>query len=334
MTEAALLQAAATGDETSFGALVAPHRRALQAHCYRMLASVHDAEDAVQDTLLGAWRGVGRFERRSSVRSWLYAIATNVCLRRLQERTRRALPVDLTDAAGPDATLAPPLSESSWIEPYPDAWLDDSPGGPESRYEQREAIELAFIAALQLLPARQRAVLILRDVLGFSGAEVAEMLETTAASAYSLLQRAHATIDGRLPERSQQATLRLLGDRQLAALVDRYTTAWADGDVDAIAAMLTDGAALAMPPTPTWFRGRETVAAFLQAHPFDGPPKWRLLPTAANGQPAMGVYRRGSTGLFIPYGLTVLTLEHDRIDEITTFRNPSAPETFGLPAGM
>jgi RNA polymerase sigma-70 factor (ECF subfamily) len=334
MTETALLRAAAAGDERAFAELVEPHRRPLQAHSYRMLGSVQDAEDAVQETLTNAWRGLKRFEGRSSLRSWLYSIATNVCLRMIERRPSRVLPIDYGPAADLEAGQGPPLVESTWIEPYPDGELGAEEGlaGPEARYEQREAVELAFIAALQLLPARQRAVLILRDVLGFSGAEVAGALETSPASVYSLLQRAHATVDERLPDRSQQSTLRLLGDEQLSDIVNRYVDAWAQGDVDAIAEMLTETAALAMPPTATWFRGRDIIATFLRANPLDGTRSWRLLPTSANGQLAMGAYVLDRSGVYVPYGLTVLSLSADKIEEIEIFRDPSAPARFGLPA--
>jgi RNA polymerase sigma-70 factor (ECF subfamily) len=333
MTESLLLRAAVGGDEGAYAELVEPHRRPLHAHCYRMLGSVHDAEDAVQETLIKAWRGLAQFEGRSSLRSWLYSIATNVCLRMIERRPVRVLPIDYGPPADPHTGLGPPLVESTWIEPYPDSEIGVAEGlaGPEARYEQREAVELAFIAALQHLPARQRAVLILRDVLGFSGAEVAEALGTTPASVYSLLQRAHATIDDRLPDRSQQATLRMLGDEQLSGIVTRYVDAWAQGDVDAIVAMLTDTATLAMPPTASWFRGRDAIAAFLRGVALDGTRSWRLLPTSANGQPALGAYVLDSSGTYVPYGVTVLSLRDDRIDEITTFRDSAAPDRFGLP---
>jgi RNA polymerase sigma-70 factor (ECF subfamily) len=321
-------------DERTFGEQLEPHRRELHAHCYRMLGSVHDAEDAVQETLIRAWRGLDQFEGRSSLRSWLYTIATNVCLRMIERhRVGRVLPIDYGQPSDPHAPLGPPLVESAWIDPYPDAELalTDALAGPEARYEAREAVELAFIAALQHLPARQRAVLILRDVLGFSGAEVAAALDTTAASVYSLLQRAHATLEERLPDRSQQATLRTLGDEQLSAVVNRYVDAWARADVDAIAEMLSETATLAMPPTATWFRGRDTIATFLRRTALDGTRSWRLLPTTANGQPAMVAYLREDSGAYLPYGVTVLTLGADGIAEINTFRDPSAPARFGLP---
>ena len=320
-----------TRDERTFREQLEPHRRELHAHCYRMLGSVQDAEDAVQETLLRAWRGLDQFEGRSSRRSWLYTIATNVCLRVIERRPARVLPIDYGPPSDPHARLGPPLVESTWIDPYPDTHVDDGLAGPAARYEQREAVELAFIAALQHLAPRQRAVLILREVLGFSGAEVAAALQTTPASVYSLLQRAHATLDDRVPARSQQATLNALGDEQLTDIVNRYVDAWVQADVDAIADMLTETAALAMPPTATWFRGRDVIAAFLRATALSGTPSWQLLPTTANGQPAMGAYLRDTSGVYMPYGLTVLTLDEDRIAEIINFRDPLAPERFGLP---
>ena len=211
MNDDQLLEAARAGDEQAFAALVEPHRGALHAHCYRMLGSVVDAEDALQETLLRAWRGLASFEGRSSLRSWLYTVATNACLRAIERRPKRVLPVDYSPAADPHENVGEPLVESVWVEPYPDERLgvEDGLADPEARYEQRESVELAFVAALQHLPASQRAVLILRDVLGFSAREVAETLETTPTGVDSALQRAHKAVDDRLPERSQQEHARL-----------------------------------------------------------------------------------------------------------------------------
>ena len=327
MTEERLLEAAAGGSEPAYRELVEPHRRVLHAHCYRMLGSVQDAEDAVQEALLRAWRKLSSFEGRSSLRSWLYTIATNVCLRVIERRPRRVLPIDYGPAADPHDGFGPPIVESVWIEPYPaDRFqVDEGLAGPEARYEQRESIELAFIAALQHLSARQRAVLILRDVLGFSGAEVAEALETTPASVYSALQRAHDTVDRRLPDVSQQETLRTLGDGRLRELVDRYVHAWESNDIAAITAMLTDRATLAMPPTPTWFRGRDGVAAGLRAGPLNGVLRWRLAPTFANGQPAARAYRWDDDegGWVSEPVLAILTLRGDRIEAIDAFHDPA-----------
>jgi RNA polymerase sigma-70 factor (ECF subfamily) len=335
LTESQLLEAAAAGGAGEAGEagghayaeLVEPHRAALHAHCYRMLGSVHDTEDAVQETLLRAWRSLPSFQGRSSLRSWLYTIATNVCLRAVERRPRRVLPVDYGPPADPRRALGAPLAESTWIEPYPDErlGLDQGPAGPEARYEQRESVELAFIAVLQHLPARQRAVLILRDVLGFSGAEAAAMLRTTPASVYSALQRAHETVEQRLPERSQQTTLRSLGDARMRELVDRYVSAWERHDVAAIAAMLTEDGTIAMPPTATWYRGRASVAEFLAARPLDGSLRWRLTPARAGGQLAAHaeLWDPGAAA-FRPHHTAVLTLHGGLIGGIDTFLEPWA----------
>jgi RNA polymerase sigma-70 factor, ECF subfamily len=333
VTEHELLDAARRGDEAAFGRLVEPHRGALHAHCYRLLGSVHDAEDAMQDALLRAWRGLARFEGRSSLRTWLYTIATNACLKAIERRRRLVLPVDYGPATDPHDDPAEPLVESVWIEPYPDdrLGLADAVAGPEARYEQRESVELAFIAALQHLPARQRAVLILSDVLGFSGAEVADALQTTPASVYSALQRAHKSVDARLPERSQQATLRALGDDALRDIVGAFVTEWERGDVDALAALLAQEATIAMPPMPTWYRGRDVVAGFLRRRPLAPEMRWRVVPTRASGQVAFGFYlwnaeQRG----FLAHSIIVLTLEDSSIADLTAFLTPQAFEHFGL----
>jgi len=333
MTERELLDAARRGDEAAFGRIVEPHRSELHAHCYRMLGSVHDAEDATQDALLRAWRGLARFEGRSSLRTWLYTIATNACLKAIERRPKLVLPIDYGPATDPHDRPAEPLVESVWVEPYPDErlGLGDGLAGPEARYEQRESVELAFIAALQHLPARQRAVLILREVLGFSGQEVAEALETTPASVYSALQRAHKSVAQRLPERSQQATLRALGDDALREIVDGFVAAWERGDVDAIAAMLAEEATIAMPPMPTWYRGRAAVAGFLARFPLAPGRRWRVVPAHASGQLAFGFYRwddaeRG----FLAHSVNVLTLDGAAIADLTAFLTPEIFGRFGL----
>ncbi len=235
-----LLEAARGGDEDAYGRLVGPYRAELEAHCYRMLGSGNDAEDAVQEVLLRAWRALPQFEGRSSLRSWLYRIATNACLRAIERRPKRVLPTDYAPAADPHDGNAEPVTETVWLEPYPDDRfeLTSSLAGPDARYEQREGVELAFIAALQHLAARQRAVLIIRDVLGFSARETAEALQTTSVSVDSALQRAHRTVDERLPRQSQLATLRSLGDAALSQVVERYVAAWERNDVNAVVAML------------------------------------------------------------------------------------------------
>jgi RNA polymerase sigma-70 factor, ECF subfamily len=332
-SERALLEAARRGDEAAFGRLVEPYRRELHAHCYRMLGSVQDAEDALQETLLRAWRGLRGFEGRSSLRSWLYKIATNACLKTIERRPKRVLPIDYAPASDPHDGPAEPVIESVWVEPYPDERLGLDGGllGPDARYEQREAVELAFIAALQHLPARQRAVLILRDVLGYSARETAVALDTTSVSVDSALQRAHKTVNERLPEQSQQATLRAVGDDALSELVERYVDAWERNDVDAVVAMLTDDATMTMPPLPSWYRGREAVAVFLRGVPLGGAKRWRLIPARANGQLAFGKFIWDEERhAFMPHGVNVLTLRGAQIEEITAFLNPGAFRQFGL----
>jgi RNA polymerase sigma-70 factor (ECF subfamily) len=320
-----------TTDRNSFEKLIGPYRSELHAHCYRMLGSTQDAEDALQDALLRAWRGLPQFQGRSSLRSWLYRIATNSCLRLIERRPRRVLPIDYGPPADPHDDLAEPLVESVWIEPYPDAAIADGFAGPEARYEQRESVELAFVAALQHLPPGQRAVLILRDVLGFSGAEVAETLDTTPAAIYSSLQRAHKTVDRQLPERSQQATLRTLGDSRVRALVERYIDAWERGDVEEIVAMLTEDAVLAMPPRPTWYRGIEAARVFLASGPLAPDRRRRSRPAHANGHLAVGSYYVSSAETPPLRVLQLLTLdETGRIEAITAFVGAELVP-FGLP---
>jgi RNA polymerase sigma-70 factor, ECF subfamily len=320
-----LVAAAAGGDEGAYRRLVEPHRGELQAHCYRMLGSVHDAEDALQDALLRAWRGLGRFEGRSSLRSWLYRIATNTCLDVVARRPKRLLAADHLPASDPTRGPGEPMSESVWLEPFPDAAIEDGRAAPDARYEQREGVELAFIAALQHLPAKQRAVLICRDVLGFSAQEVADTLDTTTASVNSALQRARTAADERLPDQSQQATLRALGDKAQRELVQRYADAFEEGDVDAVVALLTDDAALTMPPLASWFAGRDQIATFLRGYPMSGAWRWRHAVAHANGQPGLGCYAwDAEAGAYLPFALEVLTFEGERIKEITAFVNRTA----------
>jgi RNA polymerase sigma-70 factor (ECF subfamily) len=327
--EQELLEAARGGDEDGFARLVEPHRGELHAHCYRMLGSVHDAEDALQDALLRAWRGLTSFEGRSSLRSWLYRIATNTCLDVIARRPKRVLPIDYGPAADPHHGPGEPLVESVWVEPYPDEklGLEDGYAAPEARYEQREAVELAFIVALQHLPATQRAVLILREVLGFSAREVAATLETTTASVNSALQRARAAVDERLPEQSQQATLRSLGDDALRDLVDGYVDAWERNDVDAVVALLAEDATFAMPPLATWFGGLDAIEVFLAGWPLSGDWRWRVVRTRANGQPALAYYSWDEEEqTFRRFALNVLTLRGAQISEVTAFLTRSTED--------
>src|SRR3954447_8329007 len=290
MSEDRLLESARRGDETAFAGLLKPYERELHAHCYRMLGSVYDADDALQDSELRAWKALKRFEGRSSLRSWLYTIATNTCLTQIQRRPKRVLPVDYGAATDPFAGPGQPITETVWIEPYPDTELEDGLLGPDARYEQREAVELAFIAALQHLPASQRAVLILREVLGFSAKEVAESLEMTVAGVNSALQRARASIEERVGDQSQQQTLRTLGDDEIEEIVKTYVDAWERNDIEAVVALLTEDAAISMPPLASWFGPRDQFAAFLREHPMTGQIRWKMRITTANGQPAFGAY--------------------------------------------
>jgi RNA polymerase sigma-70 factor (ECF subfamily) len=332
--ERRLLEAARAGEQEAFTLLVAPYQAQLRAHCYRMLGSTADAEDALQETLLRAWSGLRRFESRSSLRSWLYRIATNASLRMIEKRPKRVLPIDYGPAADPHEAYGEPLTESVWLEPYPDAELGVEAAllGPDARYEQRESIELALAAAFQHLPARQRAVLILRDVLGFSAKETAEALETTSVSVDSALQRAHKAIEERVPAATQQATLRALGDSELREIVKRFADAWERNDVDAVVAMLTDDVRMSMPPWPSWYSGRDAVATFLGGWPLSARKRWQLLPTGANGQPAVAGYLWDEQATaFKPETIIVLTLRTERIEEITAFRSPELFPRFGLP---
>jgi RNA polymerase sigma-70 factor (ECF subfamily) len=286
-----------------------------------MLGSTHDAEDALQETLLRAWRGLPRFEGRSSLRSWLYKIATNTSLNAVEKRPKRVLPIDYGPASDPHGGPGEPLVESVWIEPYPDErmGLEDGLAGPEARYEQREAIELAFIAALQHLPPNQRAVLILREVLGFSAQEAADTLDTTTASVNRALHRARESVDKRLPDRSQQETLRELGDDETKELVGTYVDAWLRDDVDAVVRMLTDDVSFAMPPLGTWFSGAE-VATFLRKYPMSGAWRWKAVVTQANGQPAIAYYTWDEgAGTHLPFALNVLSLRGGQVSDVCAF---------------
>jgi RNA polymerase sigma-70 factor (ECF subfamily) len=321
-TESALLEAARAGDGNAFPRLVEPYRRELHAHCYRMLGSVHDAEDALQDALLRAWRGLPRFEGRSSLRSWLYTIATNTCLNLIARRPKRVLPLDHSPAADPHDGPGVPLAETVWLEPYPDAQigLEDGYAAPDARYEQRESVELAFVAAVQHLPATQRAVLILREVLGFSAREVAAALDTTVAAVNSALQRARKGVEEKVPAQSQQATLRALGDTRVRAVVEGFVDAMQRGDVDRVVSMLAADAAWSMPPLASWFGGEDGIRAFLERGPLSGEWDWRRLATTASGQPAVGAYTRDAEdGGYLAFALDVLTLEGDRIKAVTAF---------------
>ena len=284
----------------------------------------------MQETLLRAWRALGRFEGRSSLRSWLYTIATNTSLNLIARRPKRVLPIDYAPATDPHAGPGEPVVESVWIEPYPDEQLGLADGmvSPEASYELRESVELAFVAALQHLPANQRAVLILREVLGFSAREVADTLGTSTASVNSALQRARKTVDERLPEQTQQATRRELGDARLAELVDAYVDAWQREDVETVVSMLTEDATFAMPPLSSWFGGRKEIAIFLAGWPMSGQWRWKVVRAHANGQPALAFYTfNGDVGFYEPFALNVFTFRGEQISDVTAFVARSIEQT-------
>ncbi len=327
-----LLMRAAQGDEEAFRELVDPHRRELQIHCYRILGSMQDAEDVLQETLLGAWRGLERFEERASLRAWLYRIATNRCLNALRDAGRRPPPALDLPFRTPEPTR---VGEPTWLQPYPDVLLEgiiDASPGPDARYETRETLELAFIAALQDLPPRQRAALVLGDVLGFHAAEVADMLDGSVDSVKSALKRARATLAQRLPhtDRDRAPLSNSPGEREL---IRRFADAVQTDDINGIVALLTEDAWLTMPPTTLEYQGRSVIASFLRENTsWRRGQRYRLVPTRANTQPAFATYRTDAHApIAHATGLVVLTLEGERIAAITQFLDPSILSRFGLP---
>ena len=332
LVAADLISRARAGDGDAFRELTEPYRRELQVHCYRMLGSLQDAEDILQDTLLAAWQGLAGFEGRSSLRTWLYRIATNRCLNARRSASRRpAREWNIPGVEPPEPTR---LSEVVWLEPFPGTLLEGAigmPPGPEARYEQAEAISLAFVTALQVLPPRQLAVLVLRDVLGFHASEVAGMLDSTVESVNGALNRARASMHRRQPA----------GDREPApasgspaedAIVAKFTSAWESADIGALVALLTDDVFVSMPPIPFEYEGRDVAARFC-ASLFGADRRFDLVPTRANGQPAFGAYLRTPAGIRHGTGIYVLTLAGDRICAMTRFENSVLP-WFGLPRSL
>jgi RNA polymerase sigma-70 factor (ECF subfamily) len=320
-----LISRARAGDGDAFRALTAPHRRELEVHCYRMLGSFQDAEDAVQDTLLAAWQGLGGFAERASIRTWLYRIATNRCLNARRAAARRpAKEWNVPDVERPEPTR---LGEVVWLEPFPDSRLEGAlevPLGPEARYEQTESISLAFVTALQALPPRQLAVLILRDVLGFHASEVAEMLDTSLDAVNSALKRARSGLQHRRAEPPSAEVEE--------AIVARFVDAYESADLDTLVAMFTDDVFISMPPMPFEYEGRDVVAGFCALVLGPG-RRFDLVPTRANGQPAFGLYMHGAGGVRHGTGLLVVTLSGERIAAMTRFENGVLP-WFGLPRSL
>jgi len=328
-----MISRARAGDGDAFRELIEPHRRELQVHCYRMLGSFPDAEDALQDTLLSAWQSFGGFEGRASLRTWLYRIATNRCLNLRRSASRR--PAKEWDVPGVEPPEPSRLGEVVWLEPFPDAFLEgaiDAPLGPEACYEQTESISLAFVTALQLLPPRQLAVLILRDVLGFHANEVADMLDTTVESVNSALKRARSSMQRRRPPAADYEPAPAANSPSEDAIVNKFVSAWESADVDSLVALLTDDVFISMPPMPFEYEGRDVVARFC-ASIFGSGRRFELVRTRANGQPAFGAYLRGPGGIRHGIGLYVLTLTGDRICAMTRFDN-SVLRWFGLPRSL
>src|SRR5687767_4476518 len=313
---ARLLTAAQNGDTTAFSELAEPYRRELQVHCYRILGSLHEAEDMVQETLLKAWKRLDSYEGRASFRAWLYKIATNTCLDFLdQRRSRRLLPLDVVPASDPGMSIQPPAAEMTWLEPFPDEWLRDTGAiNPEARYSDLESISLSFMTALQFLPPRQRAVLILRDVLDFSANETAEVLEITVSSANSALHRARVTLSQRYHGQEVESSGSPTHDERTQWLLDHFVQAWESADVEGLVALLKEDAMLAMPPSPSWYQGREAIGVFVAGTVFgenamfagEAPGRWRLIPTRANAAPAFALYQRDDRDGYQAFGLHVL----------------------------
>jgi len=326
-----LISRARAGDDDAFRELTEPHLRELQMHCYRMLGSFQDAEDALQDTLLAAWQGLGGFEGRASLRTWLYRIATNRCLDARRAASRRPVKEwDVPNVEPPEPTR---LGEVVWLQPFPDLLEGaiDVPAGPEARYEQTESISLAFVTALQVLPPRQVAVLILRDVLGFHASEVAGMLDSTVESVNGALKRARASLQRQQPPAAGREPPPAVGSPAEDALVAKFVRAYESADLDAVVALLTDDVFLSMPPMPFEWEGRDAVARFFPS--IFGSGRRELVPTRANGQPAFGAYLRAHSGIRHGTGFFVLTLSGDRICAMTRFDNSVLP-WFGLPRSL
>ena len=326
-----------TGDSSEFSTRIEPYRRELQLHCYRLLGSLEDAEDLVQETMLRAWRHHDTFGGRATLRTWLYTIATNACLDILKTRQPRTLPAAAFPVSGPRTSIAPPPTESIWLEPCPDLWLAEATDYPEAHYSRRESVSLAFLAAIQLLPPRQRAILLLSDVLDWHAREIARLLLTTVSAVNSALHRARVTLETNYHS-EQQARMRLdSADGATSELLRRYVTAWETDDIDGLVALLKEDGTMSMPPSPSWVRGRDAIRAFLSATAFgEMRSHWHLYRTAANGQPAFAVYRTdASQGPRRAFGIQLVAIQgsaaNSLIADVTTFIIPGLFTAFGFP---
>ena len=331
MTAPDALALARTGDELAFAKLIAPFRNELRAHCYRMAGSLQDADDLLQESLVKAWRGLAGFEGRSSLRTWLYRVTTHACLDALDKKSARVLPSELGDPIDPHAGFDPPRDDLPWLEPCPEDLVLATPQTPESRIVARESVAFAFLVALQLLPAKQRAVLILRDVVGWEAAECAALLDLSVAAVNSALQRARATLAARA-ESARAAGPVVVDDRATTELLARYVRAWEGADVGELVALLHAEATLAMPPLAQWLRGAEAIGAAIAAMvlPPDAAGRFRMVPTRANGRPAFAAYQSDDAGTWRPAALHVLELDGDRIAGILAFLDPRSLAAFGL----
>ena len=322
--------------QQDFGTLVESHQRELRAHCYRMLGSVQEADEMVQETFWRAWNRRATYEGRSTIRAWLYRIATNLCIDTLRQRPRRGLPVTRAEAASPESPIPASINEPIWLEPFPFDLPGPEDDNPESKYSAKESVKLAFLASLHLLPPQQRAVLILRDVLDWKGEEVAEALGQTVPSVKSALHRARTTLARHQPALSQNITEQI-NEETVRRQLECYVKAWESADVDALVALLRNDASFSMPPIPSWYTGRENIASLVSKTVFGGQAKgrWRLVATRANGEPGFGLYRfNEEKGDYDAYGVQVVTFVGDLIADITTFRKPALLAYFDLPSSL
>lgn len=327
-----VLDAARAGSRQAFEELSEPHRRELQVHCYRMTGSILDAEDLVQETLVRAWEKLHTFEGRAPFRAWLYRIATNACLDELSKRKARTLPLELYPAANPKQPLDPAVMDPIWIEPFPDAWLDSERTNPAARYDQRESVTLAFLVALQALAPRQRAILLLRDVLGLRAKEVANLLDSSVSAVNSALYRARNRLVDVYPAHTYASPAT---DPAVQMLLERYVEVWEAADIDGLVALLREDATFPMPPSPSWYKGREAIREFVARFILDGDAagRWYLVATRANGQPAFAWYRRDPTGTaYAPFAIQVVSVDDSLVADATTFVFPQLFAAFELPA--